>query len=1013
MNNEIKLLRSELALLKLQFSERVNQVEERLNTLVEQAKSQPHSASEISDTKNDASVTAHQETLYLEENNPLEQPPLAVNEYSIAGVSSGVAPNKTQNTTQNKTHKPQKLKPAKPSAINLFLQSFIQTILSMMFEWLTPVANMYKSYKEKGMLGIFILTIAGIALVLAGFGYLMQLLIDQLGAGSKSLLMCFAALLVMGIGIGLKIKTRFNEFATAIVTLGILLSYCTVYFAGSVYGILPSLVVLALYFGIALLCHGIAKWLDTKVVSSLGIIGVATMPILSNNMSNTVQIEPLYYLLSLSFVAISSLIFAFKNKEQWLANLTLAFTLASVEWIIGVESIQISAWAVNLFYIIFFIYGALMLFSDKEHNEELSNKSEAELQQNLLAPSAKKSLLFIAALVGSTVLMFFQASELFTTQMSVCFTFNALLTVATAVLFYKVKHPVTPFIILLSALWGVLAIISAISNAYWGISWAVEGLLLLYVGRKYALSFVSNQAQALLAIALIYSWAAIAPYFPVPALQSVDGWVLSTAIILIIAIWQRMIATQGFDLRSQHHIKPLLQLVEVVWLSVLIIACSSVWLGDWTGVATISLQVFILFRARYCKQVSIELFAALLIAVPVFYIAQSALLVDSYRFSALPLFAKLAVISVFSQLWLWSAFYRKYHPNSSLKNIAEAARVLFYLLIPICWVGSAIRKLDENALLILWLSPALALFFAQKIKHHLLIKETKVLTVLASVLFMGVIGQLSLINSVLALLGFTAFYGVSYLLHRKKTTPIYQFICTWGLVSLGFALPNAVGFHTESLLLALLTAIIYWTACLALTRRSDHIKNNQTLVYIINCLLVVSGWVLTQLDPLYTIIPALFLIVMVYQQRYFAQQSFMTKFTKNNSHLLLHSVGVITYLSLFTALYQYRLELFIAPALAIHGAAILFLKNRHITTVKYSFTLILLGIGKLALVDAANALLWQKVILFMGIGIFILAASFWYQKLVSKMKLNDEIAKGIENEINLNRHIDVPLNESH
>ncbi len=64
---------------------------------------------------------------------------------------------------------------------------------------------------------------------------------------------------------------------------------------------------------------------------------------------------------------------------------------------------------------------------------------------------------------------------------------------------------------------------------------------------------------------------------------------------------------------------------------------------------------------------------------------------------------------------------------------------------------------------------------------------------------------------------------------------------------------------------------------------------------------------------------------------------------------------------------------------------ILFLKNRNTTTIKYSFLLISLGIMKLALIDAANALLWQKVLLFMGIGIFILFASFSYQKLMEKM----------------------------
>ena len=943
MNNEIRALRSELALLKLQFSERVNHVEARLNTLLE----------------HDSLPKAETRTQHQTDSEQLEQSVVVTNKTNRS--------NNTLHKTNQVTHTvSKKREPPKPSSLELFFQSFIQTLLSMLFEWFTPVTNLYKSYKEKGMLGIFILTIAGIALVLAGFGYLMQLLIDQLGAGSKSLLMCFAALLVMALGIGLKIKTRFSEFATAIVTLGILLSYCTIYFSGSVYGILPNVVVLTLYFVIALVCHALATWLGTKVVSSLGIIGVATMPILSN----TVQVEPLYYLLSLAFVAISSLTFAYKHKEQWLANLTLAFTLVSVEWIIGVDGIHVSAWAVNLFYIIFFGYGALTLFTHQK--------------------PYKNSLLFIAALVGSIALLFFQASELFSTQMTVSFAFNTLLTIAATVLFYKIKHEVTPFIILLAALWGVLTIVSAISTSYWGISWAIEGLLLLYIGRKYLLTFVSNQGQALITIALIYSWAAIAQYFPLPALKSVDGWVLSIAIVLIISIWQRMITNKGFDQLSQHSIKPFLRLLEVFWISVLLIASSHIWLGNWTGVIALILQIALLFRARYCKQLSIEVLAALLIYIPAFYIYQGVIQVDSYRFTTLPLFAKLAVISLFSQLWLWSAFYRKYYPNSPIKNIAEAARILFYLLIPICWVGSSIRRLDENALLILWLSPALALFFAQKIKHHLLIKETKVLTGLASILFVLVIGQLSLINSIIALLAFTGFYGITYVLNKKSSTHLYQFICSWGLISLGFALPNAIGFHTNSLLAAFITGVVYWSGCLALINRSEHIKRNQITLYVINALLVISGWILTQENPIYALIPTLFLFTVIYKKEHFINHDFIVKNAKNNSHLILHSIGVITYFSLLVSLTQYRAELFIAPLLAVHGAAILFLRNRHITTVKYSFSLILLGIGKLALIDAANALLWQKVVLFMGIGVFILAASFWYQKLVQSMAVNKD-----------------------
>jgi len=1027
MNNEIKRLRSDLALLKLQFSESIKQVEDRLDNLLE------HEHTELSDSKLDSSSTnastnnlnldtlvqnksaSNQSALNKQVPNisePLDSYPQDFNQSSSHETDIQYQPEESKVVVTNypqaphtkhvsdKSHKskaPLQAKPIKPSAIQLFLQSFVQTIFSIIFEWSAPAIKVYKSYQEKGMLGIFILTIIGIALVLAGFGYLMQLLIDQLGAGSKSLLMGFAALLVMVVGIGLKIKTRFSEFATAIVTLGILLSYCTVYFSGSVYDILPGIMVLILYLLIAIMCHAIATWLDTKVVSSLGIIGIATMPILSN----TVQIEPLYYLLSLAFVAISSLTFAYKYNEKWLANITLIFTLASVQWVIGVEAVQVSAWAVNLFYIIFFAYAIIMLLTNKEGNEPtvtapINTKATTIKSQNLLS-AAKSSLLFIAALVGSTVLMFLQASELYSSNLSLCFSFNAIFAAVSAVVFYKIKHSVTPFIILLASLWAMLAVISAISDAYWGISWAIEGILLLYVGRKYLLNSVSNQAQVLLGLSVIYCWAIMAQYFPLPVLKSIDGWMLSIAIVIIIAAWQRMISHEGVDLRIQNECKPLLQLVEVVWLSVLIIACSNIWLGHWTGVITIVLQVFILFRARYCKHLAIEIFAAVLILVPAYYIFQGVLIADSFSFSALPVFAKLSVISIFAQLWLWSAFYRKYYPTSSLKVIAEATRIIFYLLVPICWIASATRRLEENVLIILWLSPALALFFAQKIKHTLIVKQAKVLTVLASLVLMAAIGELSLINSLLALLGFMVFYGSSFLLNKKQANPLYQFICSWALIALGFALSNLVGSYTESFLFAFLTGSIYWASCLAFIGKFEHVKRNQTVVFIINCLFVMSGWILTLTNPYYSVIPVLFLSVMIYQQRYFSTQSFITLFTKNNIHLLLHSVGVITYLFLLTSLEHYRVDLLIAPALAIHGAVILFMKNRHLTTIRYSFSLIIFGIIKLAFFDAASALLWQKVILFMGIGVFILAASFWYQKLISKLKLNESESSEVNN----------------
>jgi len=397
----------------------------------------------------------------------------------------------------------------------------------------------------------------------------------------------------------------------------------------------------------------------------------------------------------------------------------------------------------------------------------------------------------------------------------------------------------------------------------------------------------------------------------------------------------------------------------------------------------------LLFRAKNCKQVTIELFAAILILVPLFYAYKGALMADSYRFMMLPLFAQLAVVSAFLQLWLWSAFYRKFQPDSSIKYFAESVRILFYLLIPICWVGSVIRRFDEASLMVLWLSPLLALLLARKVNHPLLFKETKILTGLASLLFAAVIGQLTLMNSIVVLIGFSSYYAMAYLLNRKESTHIYQFICSWGVLSLGLAVPNIVGSQSHSLFYGVIIAGIYWASAFNMIKVSDHLKRNEMFITIVNLLLIIASWLLISSNTNYALVPAVFLISALYQKEHKFKHSILGKALKLNGDLFLHSIMAVTYVILFGSLAQYRLELLIAPALAVHGALILFLKDRRLTTVKYSFGLIFLGIIKLAMVDAANALLWQKVVLFMGVGVFILAASFWYQKLVSRVEVNN------------------------
>jgi hypothetical protein len=988
MNAEIKALEAELIQLKQEFSKRVEKVEQRLNLLQQQ---QNHPRDPINQV-----ITTTSNVIATESNSEKKLPPqnhssqdyssqdYSSQDYSSQDYSSQKALSKNYrsenklaveddenhivtNTNRKAKFKPQTNRAIKPlSRYHTAAYSVLLAIMTWLFEWFSPLRKIYTAYKKRDMLGIFILTLLGVALTLAGFGYLMQLLIDQLAVGTKSLLMFFAAITVISTGITIFIKTRFQEFATAIVALGLLLFYSTVYFAGSIYELIPIQMALFLYLFIALSCHILSLYLDTKVIASLGIIGIATIPMLSN----LAHIQAHFYLLSLLFVSASSLVLAYRKVGHWLANLTLVFSLLAIEWSINLDTITTSVWLSNSFYGLFFCYVSLALYKSKQ--DELIKNS------NLL--------IFLATSVGGSLVLFFQSPSYLAEQVSLNLMLNALFAALVAVVFYRIRHAVTTLYVLLAALWTILAIISVFNAKYWGIAWAVEGLLLFTIGRHYKMLPVVNQGQLLMAAALIYLAVTLAPYFPLPALQSITGWLLTGVIISLLASWSRLISTDEalFDHRTRFIIKPLLQFLEACWLTVLTIALANIYLGYWAGAFTIVVQVILLLRAKACQQKSIEYLAAFLIMIPLFYVGQGISIANSFQFMQLPLFAKAALLSSFAQLWLWSEFYRHFYPQSSLRKVAEVARIIFYLLLPVCWLGSALRVLDENILVILWLPPLIALYLSSKIQHKWLILETKLLTVLASLVFSIMIAGLSLLLSLLTLVGFTLFYALAYRMNKKNhLTQLTQFIVSWGIIATGFAVPNFIGFHHNSLTVALNTAMVYWSFCLVSLVNNPYLSANKLFIVIMNILLLLASWLFMQYSLYYAFIAILFIIAALYLNKREYLAPLLPQRIKNHVKIILHSIVAITYSLVLLSLNEYRADLLIAPSLAAHGALMLFLKDKSISTVKFSFSLMFLGIAKLAFIDTANALLWQKVILFIGIGLFILVASYWYQKIAN------------------------------
>ena len=145
MDSENQTLKSELILLKAQFSERVEAVEQRLNILLAKELAQ-----QPIDNPSLQSEPAESQSVSLKAEIP-EQAKQENNETSFSAEHSTAQWQLVEQVTAPK-------KDPSPS----FIRVFFNTLLKLLFDWLTPLITVYHSYKERGMLGIFILSLVGV-----------------------------------------------------------------------------------------------------------------------------------------------------------------------------------------------------------------------------------------------------------------------------------------------------------------------------------------------------------------------------------------------------------------------------------------------------------------------------------------------------------------------------------------------------------------------------------------------------------------------------------------------------------------------------------------------------------------------------------------------------------------------------------------------------------------------------------------------------------------------------------
>lgn len=835
---------------------------------------------------------------------------------------------------------------------------FLHPLLSVF----SPLFKIFQHYKDKGQGPIFLFTLIGIALLVGGFAYLAQLLIGELGAGSKTLLLFVLSTGVIAGSIRLTKLEKFREFASAGIALGLLLTFVTIYVAGSVYQLLPNWLVLLAYFVTALSGYQLSNLYHTKVVSALSLIGGAWIPLVVELQSEALT----YYLVGLVMLVSGAVVQGLRREWNWLVYLAAVMSFSSLQWILGSvgEFAALSLFS-EIFYLLFLAYIHYVL-ADK-------------------TGLSRERLALLALVVFASIGLCYESLPLNSLYLSIIALFNVLLS---TVLLLKTRQQASHHRIIHTAIlsiWSLVAIMSSVAADFWSVAFALEGLFLLYFAIRERFTTIRIEALALLAVSLVYSIAAVWPYFPSPALLSIKGWalVLSIGATLIATRYvlkkeQSMLSWEGLFFRH-------LVAIESVWLVTVFIATAWLYLGLWGAATLVILQLILLTRARIHNGSSNEVLA-LLCMVPIAYCwVIGAAQVNSLSFRMLPEFSKLALALLYLELWLFAEFYRRFYNTGRCAVFAEIMRILFYFILPLSFLPSAFKWYGEYFAIAIWASTLISYGLGRLIKEKILRIESVFIAVAAcfvSIIMFVINVDSQFVLSITGLIFGAVYYGYFIYSQRKGLhPPVEKKLASMGLFYLGACISVCLAYYTNPSV-GLFSYSIYLFALLFVSDTMPVFKRN--VGTIVNCLLIgiPASWLLLSLDTnsassLYVTSNVGLLLLCLFKVSSAGKTLSRVVGLKEGTVIVFHVVIALSYLQLFAS---WDLMLLVSPGLIIHGSVLLFSNSSKKKLAKMALLYIFVALIKLAFIDAENAILWQKVVLLIGIGCFMLLAAFVYQK---------------------------------
>ena len=842
-------------------------------------------------------------------------------------------------------------------------------LLSPITKFASPLLNIYQHYQAKGQGPIFVFMLIGIALLVGGFGYLTQLLVGELGAGSKSLLLFVVAIGITLGGAYLAKREQYSQISSAIVSLGLLLNFMTVYVAGSFYQLLPDWMVLLSYFVIACTGFILANKFDAKIISALAVIGGGTIPIISQ----LDQLGTAYYLIGLGFMVFASLYQAFSKNWQWLGFIGVFVAYSCIEFLLLTTTTTVFLGFFSQgFYCVFLLYICSLL-----------NKQNAY---------SKNLIVLTVIVVFANIGILYQADFATVWILPIVAILNAVLSIFLLLKSRTQKSFTISLYSMLASTWVLVAIVSSLAPDYWGFAIGLEGLFILYFALKESYFSVRIEAYGLLAFAILHAVIAVLPYFPDPALSSLKGILVVASMGALIFCSRKLFSRFPSDIDWEVKLTHLLRPAESIWLSVSVLSLLWVHLGVWSAIAILPLQAILLSKSyrSVCNTSEIMAYVAgaTIFAICLLGINE----VQSLSFRELPNYAKVALSLAFLECWLFAEYYRRIGRSNSLANLAEKLRLGFYLIIPLAFLPSILKHYIEFSALAIWCSAMIAYLLGRLVKHPFI--RTQSLLLFASAALYNLGFYIDFYHNQLVLTCLSTLLGLglfSYFLHHvrgRHVALLDKKITSLGLYFIAGCIAIYMQKWASVYLAGALTSGYLFVSVLWSHNHATLLRNRKTLGYLCYLSLVASWLGIIATGRYHIISGSLWVLLSLV-----ISLTFLIKANRLNDlelkllrdsrtgYTLQHIIFAISGAFLLS---KWQLGLLISPWLILQGSYVFFTHKHSKFVAKLALGFIFVGLLKLGFVDAQNAILWQKVALMIGIGLFMIAAAFIYQKRLSQ-----------------------------